>query len=75
MAILRCEKCGPPQGKMLSYASSRKLASDTSSRIFCATAKCTRLAFVCWLTHQEEREYVRGERLFKVPVRGIVEVT
>ena len=54
MAVLRCEKCGPPQGKRLSYASSRKLASDTSSRIFCAMAKCTRLALVCWLTDAEE---------------------
>jgi hypothetical protein len=75
MAVVRCEECGPPQGKRLSYGSSHKLALNTSSRVFCAKGNCTRLALVCWLTDEEEREYVRGERLFRVPVRGIVQVT
>jgi hypothetical protein len=67
MAVLRCEKCGPPQGRRLSYASSHKLVSEATTRIFCGTAKCTELALNCWLTDEEEQQYLHGKRLFTVP--------
>ena len=71
MALARCEQCGPPQGKRVRYAHSHKLAS-TKSRIFCGTGNCTDLAIVCWLTDDEQQEYISGERRFAVPFRGMV---
>jgi hypothetical protein len=59
MAVLRCEKCGPPQGRKLSYSSSHKLVFEATVRIFCGTAKCTQLALNCWLT-DEEQQYLHG---------------
>ena len=73
MALARCEKCGPPQGKKLLYAHRHKLAS-TKSRIFCGTGNCTDLAIICWLTDEEERQYLSSERRFAVPFRGMVRV-
>jgi hypothetical protein len=73
MALARCEKCGRPESKRLRYSQSHKLAF-TKSRIFCGTGNCTDLAIVCWLTDEEEREYVSGERRFAVPFRGLVRV-
>lgn len=75
MAVARCEKCGPPQGMKLSYARSHKLAPDAKTRIFCGTGNCIKLALVCWLTDEEERQYLGGERRFAVPFRGRVRVT
>jgi hypothetical protein len=73
MALARCEKCGRPQGKKVRYAHSHRLAS-TKSRIFCGSGNCTDLAIVCWLTDEEEQQYLGGERSFAVPFRGMVRV-
>lgn len=67
MAVLRCEKCGPLQGRKLSYSSSHKLVFEATARIFCGTAKCTQLALNCWLTAEEEQQYLHGKRLFIIP--------
>jgi hypothetical protein len=75
MAVARCEECGRPKGKKLSYACSHKLVSDASPRIFCGTGNCTQLALNCWLTDEEEQQYVGGERLFTIPFRGMVRLT
>jgi hypothetical protein len=73
MALARCEKCGCPHGTTFSYAYCHKLA-DTKSRVFCGKGTCTGVAVVCWLTQEEEQQYVRGERSFAVPFRGMVRV-
>jgi hypothetical protein len=73
MALVRCERCGRPQGMKLRYAHRHKIAS-TKSRIFCGTGNCTDLAIVCWLTDVEKQEYISGERRFAVPFRGMVRV-
>jgi hypothetical protein len=76
MAVVRCEECGRPMGKKLIYAHSHKLVPDPRPRIFCGTGNCTQLALNCWLTHEEEQQYVGGERLFAIPFRGrVVQVT
>lgn len=75
MAVVRCEKCGCPKGKKASYSRSHKLASYARTRIFCGTGNCTELALNCWLTDEEEQQYLGGERLFTVPFRGMVRVT
>jgi hypothetical protein len=43
MALVRCERCGRPQGMKLRYAHPHKIAS-TKSHIFCGTGDCTDLA-------------------------------
>jgi len=75
MAVARCEKCGPPQGKKLSYTRFHKFVSDASARIFCGTTNCTQLALNCWLTDEEEQQYLRGERFFALPFHRMVRVT
>jgi hypothetical protein len=75
MAVARCEKCGSPKGKKQSYARSHKLVPDPKPRIFCGTGNCTQLALMCWLTDEEEQQYVGGERLFAIPFRGMVRLT
>jgi hypothetical protein len=73
MALARCEKCGRPQGTRLRYAHAHNLAS-TRSRIFCGEGACTAVAIVCWLTDEEEQQYISGERSFAVPFRGRLRV-
>ena len=75
MALVRCEKCGPPQGTKLTYARFHRLAYDGSPDIFCGTGNCIQFALVCWLTDEEEQQYLCGERLFTVPSRGMVWTT
>lgn len=75
MAVARCEKCGCPEGLKLSYVRSHKFVSDATSRIYCGATHCVQLALVCWLTDEEEQQYLGGERLFKMASYGTVLVT
>jgi hypothetical protein len=76
MALVRCEKCGPPKRKKVSYTHSHKLVSDGGTRIFCGTGTCAHPALMCWLTDEEEQEYVCGKRLFIIQFRRrVVQVT
>jgi hypothetical protein len=76
MAVVRCEECGRPKGKKLSYPGSHKLVPDPKPRIFCGTGNCSQLALMCWLTDEEEQRYLCGDRLFTIPFhRRVVQVT
>jgi hypothetical protein len=75
MALVRCEECGTPKGKKLSYTRSHKFVSDARIHVFCGTANCTQVARICWLTDEEEQQYVCGERRFTILFHGMVRLT
>jgi hypothetical protein len=65
MALARCELCGTPKGTRLSYPHCHKRLPDSGRRVLCGATACTREANI-WLTAEEEQEYLRGARYFKV---------
>jgi hypothetical protein len=75
MAIARCEICGPPRGKKYDYTHAHTLLSSPSSNMICAGPGCVRLLSITWLTDEEERQYLRGQRFFRIGRKGQVRVT
>lgn len=63
MALARCEACGRPKGTRCNYFHSYV----PDRRIVCGANRCTRLANLLWLTDEEERNYLQGQRTFRVP--------
>ena len=50
-------------------------ATTTTSRLFCGAPSCSRMATYAWLTDEEEEQYRRGTRSFRVQrYRVLVEV-
>jgi hypothetical protein len=62
MALARCKQCGSPQGLKRNYPHPHGcVASD----IVCGAPLC--IADACiWLTDEEERQFVNGQRSFQV---------
>jgi hypothetical protein len=67
MALARCEICGSPRGMKQAYAHCHKALSPNNG-IMCGAPMCIQPACI-WLTNEEERAYVRGERIFKLANR------
>jgi hypothetical protein len=70
MAAARCETCGPPEGLKLDYT---HLHTPVGSSILCGAPTCNRPAYV-WLTDEEEQQYLRGVRNFRIPGHPQVQV-
>jgi hypothetical protein len=64
MALARCESCGRPKGMKRDYAHFHTLARSVAS-LLCGAPTCTRPGSV-WLTEEEEHQYLRGQRSFRV---------
>jgi hypothetical protein len=67
MAIARCERCGYRQRTKQRYTHSHAPMTSMSfvPRILCGALKCTNLASI-WLSDEEEAQYRRGVRNFRV---------
>jgi len=70
MALARCQTCGSPQGLRQKYPNFHTLANTVSIDILCGSPTCARRAFI-WLTDEEERQYLRGQRSFAVSNRAV----
>jgi hypothetical protein len=73
MASARCETCGPPRGLKQNYTHLHTPVPSMSSSILCGAPTCNRPASV-WLTDEEEQQYLRGERNFRIPGHPGVQV-
>jgi hypothetical protein len=71
MATARCETCGPPQGLKYNYPHRHTFAPPRT--ILCGAPGCIHPARA-WLTDEEERFYLSGERVFRL-VKDAVDVT
>ena len=69
MAVARCAVCGQPTGKRRNYTQSRAPFYPSQFDVICPAPNCSRHAFIIWLTDEEEKEYLRGERIFRLPGR------
>jgi hypothetical protein len=73
MAILRCEKCGAPEGLKEKYPHRHELAPNPDP-LMCGAPNCTRRAVV-WLGDTEQDQYSKGRREFRLPqIRTAVKV-
>ncbi len=70
MALARCQTCGSPRGLKHSYPHFHTLANSVSFDILCGSPSCARRAFI-WLTDEEERQYICGQRIFSVANRAV----
>jgi hypothetical protein len=71
MALARCEVCGSPPGRKLTYSGKRYLpVSYPQSGIICGTNECGGQALV-WLTFEEEKQYERVSVLSSCPRRPL----
>jgi hypothetical protein len=70
MALARCQRCGNPQGLKHSYPHVHSLAHFQLNGILCGSQTCIHPALI-WLTDEEERQYLSGERSFQVLNRRI----
>ncbi len=70
MALARCQACGSPQGLKQNYPHFHLLAHSVSFDVLCGSPNCARRAFI-WLTDEEERLYLRGQRSFPVSNRAV----
>jgi CheY-like chemotaxis protein len=65
MALARCETCGCPRGMKQAYPHAHRPLSYPNASIMCGAPTCIRPACV-WLTDEEERAYLYGERNFRL---------
>jgi hypothetical protein len=73
MALSRCGICGGPQGLKQDYPHCHTQVSSAGPDVVCGSPKCTRRAFI-WLTDDEQQQYLRGDRHFRVPNRAAVQL-
>jgi len=66
MALVRCERCGRPKGRVRTYVTSVTPLGYSETAAICGHAGCERPGLV-WLDEQEKAEYDRGQRIFSVP--------
>lgn len=74
MALARCEQCGSPQGMKQDYPHVHPPTSFPNNRILCAATTCNKPAYL-WLSDEEEKRYIEGERWFEIPSKPRVEVS
>ncbi len=69
MAIVRCESCGRPQGLKSDYSYVHTVVPTGARMILCCAPSCARPGFI-WLTEEEQRQYLEGERRFRICSRA-----
>jgi hypothetical protein len=65
MALARCETCGCPRRTKRAYIYSHRPLSYPNRGVICGAPTCMLPACI-WLTNEEEREYLRGSRSFRL---------
>ena len=75
MAVARCERCGPPKETKHNYTHAHELLSSPSVRMVCGKTGCSHPASTVWLSDEEKKEYLCGQRFFKIGPKGEVQVT
>jgi hypothetical protein len=70
MALARCQTCGSPEGLKQKYPHSHPLAETVSIDILCGAPTCACPAFI-WLTDEEQRQYLHGQRSFRISNRAV----
>jgi hypothetical protein len=77
MAFARCETCGAPQRLKNNYLHFHTLLYSVNIKILCGARCCARRGFI-WLTDEEERQYLDGQRDVlnsKPPFSGACDMT
>jgi hypothetical protein len=69
MALARCETCGTPERLKNKYPHFHTLPYSVSIKILCGARSCAHRGFV-WLTDEEERQYLAGQRDFRITKRA-----
>ena len=69
MASARCETCGHPQGLRHNYTHFHTPVPSATS-ILCGAPTCNRPASI-WLTDEEQQQYLRGVRKFRIPGKPV----
>jgi hypothetical protein len=70
MALARCETCGTQQRLKNNYPHFHTLSYSVNIRILCGARSCAHRRFI-WLTDEEERQYLDGQRDFRIPSRAL----
>ncbi len=70
MALARCQTCGSPHGLKHNYPHFHILAHPVVANLLCGAPTCARPAFI-WLTDEEERQYLYGQRSFRVSNQAV----
>ncbi len=70
MALVRCEKCGKPEGRTRKYIRSVKPYGYPNTAAICGTVGCNNPGLV-WLEAYEWKKYQAGERIFSLPTHGV----
>ena len=67
MALVRCEKHGPPNGTTYTYESEpARPVGYPGTALVCGLTACESAGLV-WLTIEERKEYRAGQRVFSPP--------
>jgi hypothetical protein len=74
MAVARCERCGPPTETKHIYTHAHKLFPFPIVRMVCGKTGCSQPVSTIWLSDEEKKEYLCGQRFFKIARRGEVRV-
>jgi hypothetical protein len=69
MALARCESCGSPKGLKQNYTHFHNLASSENRTIVCGSRSCAHHGCM-WLTDEEQRQYLYGQRVFHTSNRS-----
>ena len=76
MAVGRCERCGPPTETKRNYTHAHRLiSSPIGHNLLCGKPGCAQPVSIIWLSDEEKRQYLCGQRFFKVTRMGEVRVT
>jgi hypothetical protein len=71
MALARCESCGTPQRLKYNYPHFHSFLNSVNIKILCGARSCAHVGVSIWLTDEEERQYLDGQRDFRIPTRAL----
>ncbi len=63
MIRARCERCGPPKGRVRNYVRSEKPLGYPNPAVVCYMRQCSNPALI-WLDDVAATAYDKGQRLF-----------
>lgn len=69
MALARCKTCGSPQGLKHDYPHFHALVRSVNRTILCGAPTCAHPGYL-WLTDEEQRQYLCGQRSFQISNRS-----
>jgi len=70
MALVRCEKCGRPQGTKRKYVQPVLPVGYPNTAAVCGRPGCDKPGLV-WLDQNEWQAYQKGQRVFEIPNRAM----